>query len=153
MSRSFRSVLRRPNKALNPTSTSPAIEVCLYCPRFSRRACRRGLAGSFGEERRNVCLRPRCFTVSSCRCISRTIGIIVLTFTRSTKATNGEVGIFDCAHLLTFGVFREFEDIHYFKRARVLQGTVVWPHEQDICPDTLYEDSLKVAPVSAAPGQ
>lgn len=63
--------------------------------------------------------------------------------------TNGEVGIFDCSHLLAFGVFRELEDIAYFKRARVLLGTVVWPHEQDICPDTLYEDSVKVVPVSA----
>ena len=59
--------------------------------------------------------------------------------------TNGEVGIFDCAHLLGFGVFKEFEDVAYFRQARVEQGTVVWPHEQDICPDTLYEDSTKVA--------
>jgi len=63
--------------------------------------------------------------------------------------TNGEVGIFDCSHLLTFGVFRELDDIRYFRRARVLHGTVVWPNEQDICPDTLYEDSAKVAPVRA----
>ncbi|MFO7907467.1 MAG: DUF2442 domain-containing protein [Planctomycetota bacterium] len=63
--------------------------------------------------------------------------------------TNGEVGLFDCSHLLTFGVFRALDDIRYFRRARVLHGTVAWPHEQDICPDTLYEDSVKVAPVSA----
>ena len=60
---------------------------------------------------------------------------------------NGEVGVFDCSHLLEFGVFRELNDICYFKRARVLYGTVVWPHEQDICPDTLYEDSVKVSRV------
>jgi hypothetical protein len=65
--------------------------------------------------------------------------------------TNGEVGIFDCAHLLSFGVFREFEDLRYFRRARVANGTVVWPHEQDICPDTLYEDSRKIAPRNAEP--
>lgn len=59
--------------------------------------------------------------------------------------TNGEVGIFDCAHLLEFGVFTEFRDLSYFKQARVEGGTVVWPHEQDICPDTLYEDSTKIA--------
>jgi hypothetical protein len=30
---------------------------------------------------------------------------------------------------------------------RAENGTVVWLHEQDICPDTLYEDSEKlVAP-------
>ena len=59
--------------------------------------------------------------------------------------TNGEIGVFDCAHLLTFGVFREFNDIDYFKRGSVANGTVVWPNEQDICPDTLYEDSVKLA--------
>ncbi len=62
--------------------------------------------------------------------------------------TNGEVGVFNCAHLLSFGVFQELQDLRYFKQARAEDGTVVWPHEQDICPDTLYEDSEKVvAPV------
>ncbi len=59
--------------------------------------------------------------------------------------TNGEVGLFNCSHLLSFGVFQEFQDIDYFKQARAENGTVVWPHEQDICPDTLYEDSRKPA--------
>jgi hypothetical protein len=58
--------------------------------------------------------------------------------------TSDEVGIFDCTHLLGFGVFTELEDIRYFRQARAEGGTVVWPHEQDICPDTLYEDSMKV---------
>jgi hypothetical protein len=57
--------------------------------------------------------------------------------------TNGDVKVFDCTHLLGFGVFAEFRDIDYFKQARVEGGTVVWPHEQDICPDTLYEDSVE----------
>ncbi len=39
--------------------------------------------------------------------------------------TNGEVGVFDCAHLLGFGVFTEFRDIGYFRQARVEGGTVV----------------------------
>jgi hypothetical protein len=65
-------------------------------------------------------------------------------YTLEITFTNGEVGIFDCTHLLSFGVFTELEDIRYFRRARVAQGTVVWPHEQDICPDTLYEDSTKL---------
>ena len=59
--------------------------------------------------------------------------------------TNGQVRLLDCSDLLSFGVFKEFRDIHYFKQARVENGTVVWPHEQDICPDTLYEDSQKIA--------
>jgi len=60
--------------------------------------------------------------------------------------TNGEIGVYDCASLLDFGVFKELRDIGYFTQARVEGGTVVWPHEQDICPDTLYEDSKKLVP-------
>lgn len=59
--------------------------------------------------------------------------------------TNGERGIYDCSGLLNFGVFKELENKNYFIKARVLDGTVVWPHEQDICPDTLYIDSEKEA--------
>jgi hypothetical protein len=58
--------------------------------------------------------------------------------------TNGEIGVYDCAPLLDFGVFRELRDLDYFKQARAEGGTVVWPHDQDICPDTLYEDSLNL---------
>jgi len=57
--------------------------------------------------------------------------------------TNGETRVFDCGHLLDFGVFTEFRDVNYFKQVRAEGGTVVWPYEQDICPDTLYEDSVK----------
>lgn len=59
--------------------------------------------------------------------------------------TNGEHGIYDCSPLLEFGVFQELKDKNYFMKAQVLDGTVVWPHEQDICPDTLYLDSVRKA--------
>ncbi len=62
--------------------------------------------------------------------------------------TNGEQGVFDCQPLLGFGVFQELKDLGYFKTARVEYGTVVWPHEQDICPDTLYEKSVRTTSVS-----
>lgn len=57
--------------------------------------------------------------------------------------TNGEQGVYDCSNLLDFGIFKELKNIHYFNQAKVIDGTVVWPHEQDICPDTLYLDSVK----------
>ena len=57
--------------------------------------------------------------------------------------TSGETGVFDCSHLLHFGVFSELADLGYFKQARAEWGTVTWPHEQDICPDTLYLDSKR----------
>ncbi|MFO0913652.1 MAG: DUF2442 domain-containing protein [Pirellulales bacterium] len=65
---------------------------------------------------------------------------LILTF------TNGEVGTFDCSHLLEYGVFREFQNVGYFLSATVVDGTVAWPNGQDICPDTLYEDSIRHSP-------
>lgn len=59
--------------------------------------------------------------------------------------TNGEEGLFDCSNLLEFGVFQELKDPSYFQSVSVVNGTVVWPNEQDLCPDTLYEESIKCA--------
>ena len=58
--------------------------------------------------------------------------------------SSGEVGTYDCSPLLNFGVFTELKDKIYFQQARAAYGTVIWPHEQDICPDTLYLDSIKI---------
>ena len=57
--------------------------------------------------------------------------------------TDGERGTYDCSDLLSFGVFQELRDENYFKKVDVLRGTVFGPNEQDICPDTLYLDSIK----------
>ena len=58
---------------------------------------------------------------------------------------NNEERVYDCSDLLEFGVFKELKDINYFKQVKALAGTVVWPHEQDICPDTLYLDSVAIS--------
>ncbi|MGD0382240.1 MAG: DUF2442 domain-containing protein [Thermoguttaceae bacterium] len=65
-------------------------------------------------------------------------------YTLNIAFTNGEVGVYDCNPLLEFGVFKELKDIKYFGQAMVAEGTVAWPNEQDICPDTLYMDSMKI---------
>ncbi len=57
--------------------------------------------------------------------------------------TNGEFGTYDCTPLLTFGVFRELSDEAYFHKVQACNGTIAWPHEQHICPDTLYLESLR----------
>ena len=64
------------------------------------------------------------------------------------RFSNGEERIYDCSPLLDFGVFTELRDPAYFRQVVAAGGTVVWPHEQDICPDTLYEDSV---PENASP--
>lgn len=56
---------------------------------------------------------------------------------------NGERGVYNCAALLDFGVFRELRNPVYFQRVRVRDGTVTWPNAQDICPDTLYLEAAK----------
>ena len=58
--------------------------------------------------------------------------------------TDGKQGIYDCAPLVDFGVFKELRNKQYFKQASLENGTVAWPHEQDICPDTLYLDAIKI---------
>jgi hypothetical protein len=69
-------------------------------------------------------------------------------YTLEITFSNGDVGVYDCAPLLDFGVFKELKDIEYFKQASADGGTVVWPNEQDICPDTLYEDAKKLTGTS-----
>ena len=56
--------------------------------------------------------------------------------------TNAEKGIYDCSDLLNFGAFQEFQDKNYLNKVKILDGTMVWSNEQDICPDTLYLDSI-----------
>lgn len=48
---------------------------------------------------------------------------------------------FDVKPYLEMGVFRELKDINYFKNVTVAYGTVQWPNEQDIAPETLYIES------------
>jgi hypothetical protein len=57
---------------------------------------------------------------------------------------NGESKIFDMNKYLDFGVFKELKDVNYFNRVKVGNGSIFWSHEQDLCPDTLYLDSVKI---------
>ncbi len=59
--------------------------------------------------------------------------------------SNGEVRLYDCSPLMDFGVFQELRNPVYFHQVHLAHGAVAWPHEQDICPDTLYERSVPAA--------
>ena len=60
-------------------------------------------------------------------------------YTLKLYFTNGEIKLYDVSPLLGQGVFTKLQDINIFKQARITHGTVEWPEEIDICPDTLYE--------------
>jgi hypothetical protein len=51
---------------------------------------------------------------------------------------NDEIREFDVKPYLDKGIFSELKDIGYFRRVRVVAGSVEWPHEQDFSYDTLY---------------
>lgn len=73
----------------------------------------------------------------------RVINVVVNDdYTLTLTFDNGEIKKFDVKPHLNVGIFTELKDIKYFKKAKIDDGTVSWNNKQDICPDTLYEDSI-----------
>jgi len=65
-------------------------------------------------------------------------------FSLDLKFSDGSVKRFDVKPYLDMGVFRELKDVDYFKQVKIAFGTVQWPHEQDISPETLYLESTPI---------
>jgi hypothetical protein len=59
---------------------------------------------------------------------------------------NGEVRVFDMVPLLNKRPFSRLKESGTFFGARVDYGTVVWPGNIDIAPETLYDRSVPLAP-------
>ena len=55
---------------------------------------------------------------------------------------NGEKRVFDMRPLLSLKPYDRIAALHMYRRAKVEYGTVVWPGEIDIAPETLYDRSL-----------
>ncbi len=60
---------------------------------------------------------------------------------------DGSVKRFDAKPYLDYEFFSELKNLNYFKQVRLAFGTVQWPHNQDISPETLYLEGVDV-PVS-----
>jgi hypothetical protein len=65
-------------------------------------------------------------------------------FSLDLKFNDGSIRRFDATPYLDLGVFAELKDFSYFNQVRIAFGTVQWPHEQDISPDTLYLESTPI---------
>ena len=66
------------------------------------------------------------------------------------RFSDGSVKRFDVKPFLDRGVFRELKNPDYFKRVGIAFGTVQWPNEQDISPDTLYIDGNAIDEASSS---
>lgn len=55
---------------------------------------------------------------------------------------NGERRLFDMQPLLSKRPWNSLTDIKKFAKAKVAYGTVMWPDNIDVAPETLYDESL-----------
>ena len=69
-------------------------------------------------------------------------------YTLDLTFNDGACKRFDVKPYLGIGVFQELRDLLYFKQLRLAFGTVQWPNEQDISPDTLYLEGVPVEEAS-----
>jgi len=65
-------------------------------------------------------------------------------FCLALEFENGERRLFDMRPLLALKPWDRIANLHLFERARVDYGTVVWPGEIDIAPETLYDESTPI---------
>ena len=65
-------------------------------------------------------------------------------FSLDLKFNDGSARRFDVKPYLDLGVFTELKDFDYFRQVKIAFGTVQWPHEQDISPETLYIESVSI---------
>lgn len=71
-------------------------------------------------------------------------------FSLDLKFSDGSTKRFDVTPYLDHGIFTELKNLDYFKQARVAFGTVQWPNEQDIAPETLYIDGVAIDEANAS---
>lgn len=63
---------------------------------------------------------------------------------------NGERRRFDMRPLLSIKPWTRLVNLQLFERVSTNYGTVVWPGELDIAPETLYDDSEPIPVITSA---
>ena len=58
--------------------------------------------------------------------------------------TNGEEGVLDMKQYLNKGIFQALKDEKMFNTVKPFIGTIQWANQADLCPDTVYLDSVKI---------
>ena len=58
--------------------------------------------------------------------------------------SNGEEGRLGMKPYLDKGIFRELRDIAMFNTVHPFIGAIQWANDADLCPDTVYLDSVKI---------
>jgi hypothetical protein len=59
----------------------------------------------------------------------------------SITFANGEEKIFDFGPYLSYPIYKPLKDEGFFKKAKILNGIVIWDESTDFDPDTLYLES------------
>lgn len=70
----------------------------------------------------------------------------------SVRFEDGTAGDIDLSYLTAYGgVFEPLKDPEYFRRLRADEeaGTIVWPNEADIAPETLYTHAKRLTTTAA----
>ena len=71
-------------------------------------------------------------------------------FSLDVKFSDGSLKRFDVKPYLNRGIFTELKSLDYFTQVRVAFGTVQWPNEQDIAPETLYIEGIAIDAADAS---
>lgn len=58
---------------------------------------------------------------------------------------NQERKLFNVKPYLTKGIFQELQDLTLFNAIRAFNGSILWPNDLDLDPDTLYLDSQPIS--------
>lgn len=57
---------------------------------------------------------------------------------------NGKKRLFDCKPLLNDSYTANLKDISFFMTAKADHHTVMWTDNLDLCPEYLYENSIRI---------